>query len=96
MALKSKNLVEEAIDNIRSDRSLANQFIEDVKERIIDDKALPENVGQVLAKYLETLQRSNEQLVKVAALLDKKEPKEDEEDFTKEELRDLMNKAKKE
>ena len=31
-----------------------------------------EDVGQVVAKYVETLQRSNEQLVKVAALIQKK------------------------
>ena len=96
MAAKSKKLVEEAIVNIRGDRDLANQFIEDIKSRIANNIIVPENVGQVLAKYLETLQRSNEQLVKIATLLDKSEPKEEEEDLTKEEIRELIEKAKSE
>jgi len=94
--MKSKDLVDEAITNIRSDRDLANQFIEDVKSRIMEDKAMPEHVGQVLAKYLETLQRSNEQLVKVAALIDKNEPKEEDEELSKEEIKKLMKRAKEE
>ncbi|MAG76245.1 MAG: hypothetical protein CL811_05735 [Colwelliaceae bacterium] len=96
MAAKSKKLVDEALSNIRSDRDLANQFIEDVKTRIVADKALPEHVGQVLAKYLEVLQKSNEQLVKVATLVDKNEPKEEDQDLTKEEIKELMRKAKEE
>ena len=48
--------------------------------------------GTIAAKYLETLQRSNEQLVKLAALLQKKDSGKDgisEED--KQELFDLIN-----
>ena len=48
--------------------------------------------GAIAAKYLETLQRSNEQLVKLAALLQKKDSKREnisEED--KQELFDLIN-----
>ena len=49
-------------------------------------------VGLVAAKYLETLQRSNEQLVKLAALLQKKTSANQnitEED--KQELFDMIN-----
>ena len=49
-------------------------------------------VGLVAAKYLETLQRSNEQLVKLAALMQKKASNNDkitEED--KQEIFDLIN-----
>ena len=49
-------------------------------------------VGLIAAKYLETLQRSNEQLVKLAALIQKNQRGEDgitEED--RQELFDLIN-----
>ena len=49
-------------------------------------------VGLIAAKYLETLQRSNEQLVKLAALVQKKASQNDkmtEED--KQEIFDLIN-----
>ena len=39
--------------------------------RTTGDETRHEKVGQIAAKYLETLQRSNEQLVKVAALIQK-------------------------
>ena len=50
---------------------------------------------QGAAKYLETLQRSNEQLVKLASLVQKKESSSDsitEQD--RQELFDLINKEK--
>ena len=58
--------------------------------QVSDDRH--KEVGLVAAKYLETLQRSNEQLVKLAVLLQKKENmtgRISEED--KEELFDLIN-----
>ena len=53
-----------------------------------------QEVGSVAAKYVETLQRSNEQLVKVAALLQKKSESQaglSEDD--KKELFDLIKEA---
>ena len=48
--------------------------------------------GLIAAKYLETLQRSNEQLVKLAALMQKREKKSDEiSESDKQELFDLIN-----
>ena len=49
-------------------------------------------VGLIAAKYLETLQRSNEQLVKIAAIVQKKQNKEEGiSDKDKQELFDLIN-----
>ena len=49
-------------------------------------------VGLVAAKYLETLQRSNEQLVKLAALVQKKSGAEQGiSELDKQELFDLIN-----
>ena len=48
--------------------------------------------GTIAAKYLETLQRSNEQLVKLAALLQKKDStKEGISEEDKQDLFDLIN-----
>jgi len=69
--MKSKFVshLEQAIDNIRNDRSIASELLGDVSEYIGQNKERHKDVGQVAAKYLETLQRSNEQLVKLTAML---------------------------
>ena len=55
------------------------------------DEERKEKVGTVAAKYVETLQRSNEQLVKVSALIQKKKAGSDElSSQDKEELFDLI------
>lgn len=56
------------------------------------DDARHQHSGQVAAKYLEVLQRSNEQLVKITSLLAKKQEKNvglTAQD--KEELYDIIN-----
>ena len=65
----------EAVDNIRDDRNKAKEFLKQLEEIVSesDDTYNLKQLGLVAAKYLETLQRSNEQLVKVAALLQKKQ-----------------------
>ena len=70
---KIENYIGEAIDNIREDRDKAKEFLEKLENLISVDDQSHSRLGSVAAKYLETLQRSNEQLVKVAALLQKKQ-----------------------
>ena len=56
-----------------------------------------EQVGPVAAKYVETLQRSNEQLVKVGTLVHKKEQAGvGLSDAEKEEIYDLINNSSEE
>ena len=72
-----KNLdsyIEEAIDNIRNDRAIASSLLIDLTQHLKKDDNRHQHTGQVAAKYLEVLQRSNEQLVKVSALLHKRSP----------------------
>ena len=97
MAAKKNNfekLVEESIDNIRNDRAMASTLLIELVKHIKTDDARHQYSGPVAAKYLETLQRSNEQLVKVSTLLLKKSSaavgltKED-----KEEIYDLIDKS---
>ena len=70
---KIDNYLEEAIGNIRNDREVTNELLGDLIVYLSEDEARHREVGQVAAKYVETLQRSNEQLVKIVTLLQKKQ-----------------------
>ena len=63
--------LDEAIGNIRNDRKKAKELLSILESQISDENH--RNLGTIAAKYLETLQRSNEQLVKIASLLQKKQ-----------------------
>jgi len=67
----TKKILEEAIDNIREDRKKALSLLQDIADFIGQSQDRHREVGQTAAKYLETLQRSNEQLVKITALMQK-------------------------
>jgi metal-responsive CopG/Arc/MetJ family transcriptional regulator len=83
--------IEEAIKNIRSDRAVTTTLLMELMEYIKKDEDRKESVGTIAAKYVETLQRSNEQLVKVSALIQKKTASSDElSSQDKEELFDLI------
>jgi len=92
--MKNKDLdscLEEALDNIRTDRSVTNSLLADI---ILYLKKSDENykeVGTVAAKYVETLQRSNEQLVKIVSLMHKSQDASTElTDKDKNEIFDLI------
>ncbi len=84
----------DAIDNINSDRAVTKMLLLDVIELIKNTKDNHKDVGTIAAKYVETLQRSNEQLVKIAALM-QKDTKENGNlsDKDKEELFDIIKEA---
>ena len=71
--INSHQFIEEAIDNVRNDRAVASTLLVELIKILKQDEAKHQHSGPVAAKYLETLQRSNEQLVKLASLLTKKE-----------------------
>ena len=67
-----ENLIEEAISNIRSDRSTTTTLLLGIMKSISEQgPTAHQTSGMIAAKYVETLQRSNEQLVKLASLLEK-------------------------
>ena len=68
---KFEELLEKALKNVDSDRQATNTALDEVCQDIHSGKLSHDRVGMVVAKYLETLQRSNEQLVKVASLMAK-------------------------
>lgn len=66
-------LIEKAIENIEKDRDSAEELLQDVAQYIGQQQDRYATTGMVAAKYLETLQRSNEQLVKLISLMKKTE-----------------------
>lgn len=71
MSEKVSDYLEEAVKNIREDRDRALSLLKDLADFIGQSQDRHKDVGQTAAKYLETLQRSNEQLVKISALMQK-------------------------
>ena len=91
---KLEKYIAEAIDNIRNDRDVTRRLLDDVIVYLSKSEERHREVGLTAAKYVETLQRSNEQLVKVAALIQKKDSKQTAlTESDKEELFDLLQKG---
>ena len=67
---KAEKHIQDAIENIKNDRALALTLLTNIMNSMKTNHD-HKDLGQVASKYLETLQRSNEQLVKVSALLHK-------------------------
>jgi len=86
---KLKKYMQEAIDNIHSDREVTQDLLKDIMRFIASDDSNHQSVGQIAAKYLETLQRSNEQLVKIVSLLQKKAGPE--QNLTKEDKDEIFD-----
>ena len=66
-------LTEEAITNVREDRAQTKDLLKDLIKYMVASEDRHKDVGLTAAKYVETLQRSNEQLVKIAGLKQKNE-----------------------
>jgi len=90
--MKLDDYIIEAIDNIRTDRETTKELLNDAINYMSNKHDAHETVGNIAAKYVETLQRSNEQLVKVMGLRQKREVKQDGLTETdKKELFDLIS-----
>ena len=66
-----ETLIDEALINIRSDRKVAREFLNEIANQIAKDAEQNKYLSPVAAKHIETLQRSNEQLVKLIGLRQK-------------------------
>ena len=93
---KRRNLeeyIQEATRNVREDRALAKSLLIDAMNDMKMSDAARKELGSIAAKYVENLQRSNEQMVKISALIQKQQGDSvglSEED--KEDLYDMLNK----
>ena len=67
-----ENYIQEAIDNIRDDRDITSTLLTQVFAEITNGQETHKDLGLIAAKYVETLQRSNEELVKLTSIMSKK------------------------
>ncbi len=65
------NLMQEALENIRKDRKVAKEFLNEIATQIATDSEQNKYLSPVAAKHIETMQRSNEQLVKLISIKQK-------------------------
>ena len=68
---KLDDLLDEALTNIRNDRDLAKEFLNEISNVIAVDAEQNKYLSPVAAKHIETMQRSNEQLVKIIGIKQK-------------------------
>ena len=70
---KLDHYLNQAIANIEDDRKITRELLDDVVRYLSKDESRHREVGLTASKYVETLQRSNEQLVKLCGLMSKNE-----------------------
>jgi len=85
--------IKESLVNIRDDRAVTSNLLTDllIEMKKAGDLETHKQLGLIASKYVETLQRSNEQLVKLTALMSKKQNNSAElDEYDKQELFDLI------
>ena len=93
--LNLEEYVEETTKNIREDRAMAKTLLIEMMADMAASATDRRELGPVAAKFIETLQRSNEQLVKLSAILQRQKTTNvglSADD--KEQLFDLLNEGK--
>jgi len=81
--------LQKAITNIEEDRQITRELLDDGVRYLSKDETRHREVGLTASKYVETLQRSNEQLVKVAGLIQKNQSKD--VGLSEEDKKDIFN-----
>lgn len=95
MSKKLDETIEKALKNIEDDRKITKELLDDAIKYVAVDEARHREVGIIMSKYVETLQRSNEQLVKIAGMLSKNEKSAGLSDLDKNDLFDMISGDKK-
>ena len=65
--------LQKALDNVTEDRDVTKRLLNDLIDYISVSNERHVEAGTIAAKYVETLQRSNEQLVKISGLIHKQQ-----------------------
>ena len=87
---KTDDQIKKALENIDEDRKVTKELLQDAIKYVAVDEARHRELGSVMAKYVETLQRSNEQLVKVIGIMSKKDATQGLGAIDKDQLFDLI------
>jgi ribosome recycling factor len=89
--LDYKKGLENAVQNIESDRAAISAVLTDVMIYLKKNEENHKGAGHIAAKYFEALQRSNDQLIKLLTLQERRERQEDDS-LSPDELYDLIDK----
>jgi hypothetical protein len=89
--MKADDIIRKAVDNAITDRATISVQIDELATLIGDAQTMTahRDVGGVLSKYVETRQRSNEQLIKLAEIqrkIDESIAEEQEVEIDEEEI----------
>jgi len=76
--MEKNKLLEEALDNVRNDRTTTKSLLIALSSEISSSMTDHAHSGIVAAKYVETLQRSNDQLIKIIAIIKKEQTQEED------------------
>ena len=71
-----EDYIEKVVQNITEDRATTKVLLMDLMKWMQQAEERQKEVGIIAAKYLETLQRSNEQLVRIYGLIQKENKQE--------------------
>jgi hypothetical protein len=85
------SIIDEVMTNIRNDREVTKELLGDAMSWLSKDESRHREIGIVLSKYVETLQRSNEQLVKIANMVSKDTKSRGLSDEDKSDLLDMIS-----
>tara|TARA_R100000152_G_C6678714_1_gene113133 strand:- start:246 stop:566 length:321 start_codon:yes stop_codon:yes gene_type:complete len=87
---KSKDLINIALENIIKDREKTDELLQELSSYLVGSYDKFAESGNIAAKYLETLQRSNEQLVKLTSLVQKKEANVEDTNLSEDDKEELF------
>jgi hypothetical protein len=90
------SLIEQALENINHDRQETESLLSQLKEYMSVSQERYADSGSTAAKFVETLQRSNEQLVKLATLVYKKDSTSHSQSLSDEDKKELFDLIKEE
>jgi len=82
--------LEKALDNVTEDRDVTKRLLNDLIDYISVSNDRHVEAGTIAAKYVETLQRSNEQVVKIAGIIQRATAQKGPEGLSNEEKEDLF------
>jgi len=87
---KFEEEMDEAAQNIISDRAAVKSVLMDAMIYLKKNEENHKTTGIVVAKYFEALQRSNDQLIKLLSIREKRE-NHDPEEFTANDMYDMID-----
>jgi hypothetical protein len=80
----------QVLENVEEDRDITKRLLNDLIDYISVSNERHVEAGAIAAKYVETLQRSNEQVVKVAGIIQRATANKGPEGLSQEEKDDLF------